>query len=254
VKVVSLLGLAWFMLTALVVSSRLLALSWRTRKLPELLLGLAVLCVGFLAFAVGTAGKLLLVGTPALRSSMTIVGLFIECSGQLALVAFSWRVFHPRSTAASAFGAVLAVFILAAFVGEIYSGQYLRYSDSLRSLGPFVPLGQIARGSAPAWMSFECFRFHRQLRRRLAIGLAEPMVVNRVVLWGVGIGATAVGYGFTTVHRLVYGLGLKEHVWAISTVSALGMVSAICLGTAFFPPAAYRRWVEARSGRSAPRA
>jgi hypothetical protein len=251
VKLLSLFGLAWFMLTALFVSTRLLVLSSRTRKLPELLLGLAVLFIGFLAFAVGTAGKLLLVGTPAMRGVLTIVGLFIECSGQLALVAFSWRVFHPRDGLASAFAGLLALFILGAFLGEIFSGQYLRYTDSLPSVGVFVPLGQIARGSAPAWMSFECFRFHRQLRRRLAIGLAEPMVVNRVLLWGIGIGASAVGYAFTTVHRLVYGLGLKEHVWALSIVSALGMVSAICLGTAFFPPSAYRRWVEERR---APRA
>jgi hypothetical protein len=236
-KAVSLVGLVWFMLTVLVVGSRLLVLWQRTRKLPELLLGLAMLCSGFLCFAVGTAAKLLLTGTPALRSSMTGVGLFVECFGQMLLVAFSWRVFHPKSKLGAAFG-------------EVLSGQYLRYSDSLVSTGPFVPLGQIARGSAPAWMSFECFRFHAKARRRLAIGLAEPMVVNRLALWGAGIGASAVGYAFTTVHRLAYGLGLKEHVWALTSVSMLGMVSAICLGTAFFPPTAYRRWVE----RHAPRA
>lgn len=248
-RVLSLIGIAAFMLTALFVGTRLLVLWWKTRKLPELLLGTAVLCIGFLAFAVGTAAKLLLVGSPELRGPLTGIGLFVECFGQMTLVLFSWRVFRPRSKLGATFAASLVVFILAAFLGEILSGQYLRYSDSLQSTGPFVPLAQVARGSAPAWMSFECFSFHGKLRRRLAIGLADPMVVNRVALWGVGIGASAVGYAFTTVHRLVYGLGLKEHVWAVTTVSMLGMVSAIALGTAFFPPAAYRRWVDRRAPR-----
>jgi hypothetical protein len=57
-KVVSLLGVVVFMLTSLVVGTRVIALWWRTRKLPELLLGIALLLVGFVCYAVGTAGKL----------------------------------------------------------------------------------------------------------------------------------------------------------------------------------------------------
>lgn len=243
-KAISVIGVVVFMLTALVVGARLLVLWWRTRKLPELLLALAVLCVGFLCYAVGTAAKLLVVGSEETRSTFTMLGLGTEGFGQTMLVAFAWRVFHPKSKLAAGFAALLTAFIVGAYFGEVLSGEYLRYSDPQLISGPAVPLGLVARGLAPTWMAFECFRFHGKLRRRAKIGLAEPLVVHRVALWGMGIGASAVGYGVSLIHRLAYGTGLREHVWALSLVSILGMVSAISLGVAFFPPPPYRRWAE----------
>ncbi len=176
-----------------------------------------------------------------------------ECVGHGALVAFSWRVFHPRDTWAGALAGTLAALIGVALSGEVLSGEYLRYSDMRPISGPWLLFGLAARGAAPTWMAFECFRFHHKLRLRAKIGLAEPLVVNRVLLWGIAIGCSALGFGMSIVHRLVYGTGLRAHVWALTTVSALATVSALCLGLAFFPPKAYRRWLEERPG-PAPRA
>ncbi|MBK7580675.1 MAG: hypothetical protein IPI67_10765 [Myxococcales bacterium] len=249
-KVLSLLGLAVFMLTSLVVGLRLLVLWSRTRKLPELLLALATLFVGFLCFAVGTGAKILIQGTPELRGLLTLIGLGIECLGHGAFVAFAWRVFRPKSRGTLGFAILLGSLIGLGFAGELYSGEYLRYSDSQLISGPFVPIGLATRGLAPAWLAFECLRFYRQLRLRLSIGLAEPLVVNRVLLWGIATCASAVAYGTSFVHRVVFGTGLREHLWAISTVSLLGTVSAVALALAFFPPQAYQRWVEADGGDS----
>lgn len=246
-------GVVLFMLTSLVIGSRVLALWWRRKNLPELLLAIALLCVGFIAYAVGTAGKLLVEGTQEQRQVFTLVGLSIECVGHGALVAFSWRVFHPRDTWAGALAGTLAALIGVALSGEVLSGEYLRYSDMRPISGPWLLFGLAARGAAPTWMAFECFRFHHKLRLRAKIGLAEPLVVNRVLLWGIAIGCSALGFGMNIVHRLVYGTGLRAHVWALTTVSALATVSALCLGLAFFPPKAYRRWLEERPG-PAPRA
>ncbi len=243
-KLYSLAGLALFMLTALVVGVRVAALWWRTRKLPELLLAIALLFVGFLAFAVGTAAKLLVVATPDVQPSLTILGLLIEYVGDIALVAFAWRVFHSDEKWAAAFTAVIGAAIVAAFLGEVLSGQYLRYTDSEPISGPFVPLGLAARGLGPTWMAFECLRYAAKLRRRQKLGLAKPLVVHRVALWGIAIGSSALAYAFTVAHRLVYGTGLRTHEWALSTVSALALISAVGIGLAFFPPAAYRRWAE----------
>jgi hypothetical protein len=246
-KLLSVAGLVLFMLTSLIVSSRLWMLWWRTRKLPELLLAVALLCIGFLAYAAGTAGKLLVDGSEQLRSNLTVLGLGIECIGHMSLVLFSWRVFHRESRWAAVWALALCLFIAGALVGEVVSGQHLRYSDMQPISGPFLPLALAARATAPAWMAIECFRFHAKLRRRLAIGLAEPLVVQRVLLWGIGIGASAIAYAGTVLHRLVYGTGLRAHDWALSSVSLLATVTAVCLGLAFFPPAPYRRWVERRA-------
>jgi hypothetical protein len=243
-KVLALSGIVLFMLTSLIVGSRVLALWVRTRKLPELLLAVAMLFVGFLAYAVGTAGKLLVEGTVAQRELFTFLGLGIECAGHVALVAFAWRVFHPRQVWAGAVAGAIVALIWVTFAGEVVSGQFLRYSDLEPMQGAWLPAGLTARGAAPAWMALECFRFHKKLRLRLSVGLAHPLVVNRVLLWGLAIGASALGFVTSVLHRLAYGTGLRAHVWALSLVSILATGSAVCLWLAFFPPARYRRWVE----------
>lgn len=243
-NVLSVAGVLVFMVASLVVGTRLFALWLRTRKLPELLLGIAVLCVGFLAYAVATLGKLLVDGGSDARPLMTFVGLSIECIGHVALISFAWRVFHAKAVWAGALAGALVAFIAAALVGEVVSGEYLRYSDSIPISGPYLLLGLFARGAAPTWVAFECFRFHDKLRRRMKIGLADPLVVNRVLLWGCALGASSLGFGMAIVHRLIWGTGLRAHVWALSSVSALAMVSALCIFLAFFPPERYRRWVQ----------
>lgn len=246
-KALALIGIGLFMLTSLVVGVRVLALWLRTRKLPELLLAIAVLCIGFLAFAVGTAGKLLLDADYGARGGLTILGLSIEYIGSGALLVFAWRVFRPDARWATALAIAFGLVIAAALTGELASGEYMRYADSQPMRGPFVPLGLTARGLGPSWMAIECFIYHSMLRRRLRLGLAERLVVHRVALWGTGIGAAALGFWVSITHRLVYGLGLREHVWAISGVSVLATISAVCIGVAFFPPRAYRRWAEGSS-------
>jgi hypothetical protein len=241
VSYVILIGVALFMLTSLVVSLRLVWLYLRTRKLPELLMAVALLCTGFLAFAVGTAGKILIDASSSLRIGLTLLGLSIEYIGDAALALFAWRVFHADKRWSRLVVSLLGVVWIGAFLGELLSGEYLRYSDSAPATGPWIPLGLLARGLAPAWLAFECLRLHAQLRRRVRLGLADPLVTHRVGLWGLAMTASAGAYVVPIAHRLAYGTGLREHVWAISIVSALAMVTAICIGFAFFPPRAYRQ-------------
>jgi hypothetical protein len=245
--IVPLIGIGIFMLTSLVVGVRVIALWLRTRKLPELLLGISVLSMGFLAFAVGTAAKLLIGTNEELRGPLIVVGLTIEYIGSLAIAVFAWRVFHPGAKWATGVASLIGLLFVAAYAGELVSTEYLRYADSQPMSGPFVPLGLAARGLGPAWMAGECLRYHTKLRRRLRLGLADRLIVHRVGLWGIAIGATALAYVVTIGHRLIYGTGLREHVWALGAVSALGMVSAICIGIAFFPPRTYRSWAHRSS-------
>ncbi len=239
-KYAALIGVGLFMLTSLVVGSRLVWLYLQRRKLPELLMAIGLLFTGFLAFAVGTAAKILVVGTPSLQLDMATLGLSIEYLGDAALVLFAWRVFHAEKRWATGVVVALALLFVAAFCGEVLSHQVLRYADSQPMSGPWIPLGLATRGLAPSWIAFECFRFHAQLRRRVRIGLADPLVMHRVGLWGLAMAACALAYVVPIVHRLIYGTGIREHLWAISAVSALAMVTAVSLWFAFLPPPKYR--------------
>ncbi len=240
---VALLGLGLFMVTSLIVSVRLFALARQTREVPELLLATALLCVGFLAFAVGTAAKLLVTPTEARVAAFTALGLSIECVGVLSLVGFAWRVFHPYGLPGRLVAGSLFALVATAFVGEVGSGEYLRYADGLSMQGPYVPFGLAARSLGPLWVSFECFRYHAKLRRRLRIGLAEPFVVHRVALWGVALGASFAAYVTSFAHRMAYGTGIRFHAWAIGTISLMATVTAVGIALAYFPPERYRAWV-----------
>lgn len=247
-KPIALVCVGLFMITSLYVGVRVMARWRKTRKLPELLLGSALLSIGFFSFALGTIGKLLFEGTESFRGVLILIGLGVECCGVLSLIAFAWRVFHADAAWARAVAGVLTVCVAAAYVGEVASGQYLRYGDSIPIQGLFVPLGLAARGSGAAWMAFECLRYHGMLKKRARLGLAEPFVVHRVLLWGLAIGASAVAYATSITHRLVYGTGLREHEWAVAIVSGLALVSAAGIALAFVPPKAYRAYIERESG------
>lgn len=246
-KPVAVACVALFMITSLIVGLRVLGRWQKTRKLPELLLAIALLSVGFFSFAVGTLGKLLIEANEPTKRALTILGLSIECVGVLALTAFAWRVFHPEKKWALSVALLLASAVGAAFLGELSSGEYFRYADSQLISGPYVPLGLAARGAGPAWMALECFRYYGMLKRRARLGLAEPFVVHRVLLWGIAIGASALAYITSIAHRLIYGTGLREHEWAVSMVAGFALVSAVGIALAFTPPRKYRVWVEGNS-------
>ena len=74
-KVVALICLGSFMITSLYVGIRVAMLFSRTRRLPELLLSIALLFTGFLAFAVGTTAKIFVEGTESLRRALVLAGL-----------------------------------------------------------------------------------------------------------------------------------------------------------------------------------
>jgi hypothetical protein len=251
VELLSIVGVGLFMLASVVVGARLLRL-WRiTRQLPELLLGVALWCTGFLGFALEMVARL----TPGLPSSVRygtmFVGLAGEYAGAVALILFAWRVFRPRAGWAMGLAGALAATLVLALAGEALSGQYLRYMDRELIEGPFVPFGIAVRGLAPAWMALESFRYHGMLRRRVRLGLAEPVVVHRLALWGTATAASAVAHGVAVAHRLRFGSALDAHAWALSTTSALAVVAATGIALAFFPPPFYRRWVRARVARPA---
>lgn len=242
-KVLSLAGLVLFMLAALVIGLRLLWLG-RKRRVPELLMGIALFAGGFLAFALGTLGKLFLEASEDARMTLTLMGLSLEYIGNVAMALFAWRVFHARKLWAMAVATIFVVGACTMLTLEVVTGELMRYSDNEPITGLWVPLALGVRALAPAWVAFECFRFHASLRKRLKLGLAKRIVVQRVALWGVGMLGVALGYAVSIGLRLAYGTGLAAHPWAVTLVSSLLLVTAIALGWAFFPPASYRRRME----------
>jgi hypothetical protein len=96
------------------------------------------------------------------------------------------------------------------------------------------------------WATGEALLEYRRARRRTRLGLSDPLVTNRFLLWGF-----AALSEFLIYVAVMAGIlrGAPSDFLNGSTaiiVSALGMSAAITILLAFMPPRAYRQWVEGR--------
>lgn len=110
--------------------------------------------------------------------------------------------------------------------------------SSLLQIGP-VLLGY-------CWSSVESFRYHALMRRRVALGLGDPVVANRFLLWGANSLAVALGTGINGV-AVVRGVDVFESPLVLLASSTTGLAQAVLLVLAFAPPRAYQAWVGRRS-------
>jgi hypothetical protein len=218
-----------------------LLLAARTRELPELALGSTLFLAGGLGGILYFLGASDVSGLGALALWARGLGRLCLSIGALSLWCFTWRVFRPGNRAATALFCLAASGIVAGFAGEaLGSGFRGGNFDTVWSC-----LGFVARGLAYCWAALESLRYFALLRRRLRIGLADPLLANRFLLWGI---ATSAAFGIYVValanlfdhstHDVA--AGVFSPTWALLT-SVLGLTSGVCLWLAFLAPAAYRR-------------
>ena len=110
--------------------------------------------------------------------------------------------------------------------------------------------------AANLWVALEPLFYRRRLLRRLQLGLAEPLVVDRFLLWGCGSltrTAMVVAGGITSLveHHTVLGSSLPLTVGVLVFVSACGLFTAVAYWLTFFPTQRYARWVTRRDASSA---
>jgi len=246
VSPLALVGVGAFLVAGGVVGVRMLWLYARTRRSPELLLGLGLLGSG----AVGVALEIAVRQTHQVGEdspwAMFALTLVPDYLGAASLALFGWRVFLGRERWGTGVAILVVLGLAGCATGELLSGQWVHYLDGKTSSGPWIPLGLAMRGLVPALLSALALRSHRMMRRRMRIGLAEPLVANRVLLWGVATLCSALAHAVATVHRCLHGAPMEAHLWAVGLVSLAGLLAAGALALAFFPPRAYERWVESR--------
>ena len=99
-------------------------------------------------------------------------------------------------------------------------------------------------------MASEGFGQYRTARQRLRLGLCEPLVCNRYLLWGL-VGAIWMIWEVASTAQLIEYQIIQ--VWSATMDSLVGglEIGAIALiWLVFFPPAVDRRWIN----RAAPAA
>ncbi|MGH0036750.1 MAG: hypothetical protein ACQGVK_17130 [Myxococcota bacterium] len=215
---------------------RLVRLAGRTGELPELLLGLFFVSVGPLGFLPNFLVDL----WPGARPDYVLLARAVGATGRVLAIAllclFTWRVFRGRSRWAPWLTGVVLVALMAGFA---HSALVERF-ESGGARDAWWHLRMATRAVVVLWCTAEPLHFHVLARRRVALGLMEPLVANRFLLWSVWGGACL------TVQLLAYASAYLD--LAQGPVAAIRAAAGIAAGGAvwltFFPPAGYRRRVE----------
>lgn len=240
-------ALATMALAGVGVGLRLLALGRRTRQLPEQSIGLALLLVAVVGGPLAAIGRLPgLVATPP-GDALFGLGLAATQLGIALLGAFTWRVFRPESL-----GATLAVLAVSAVLGAEWLGLIMasRTGRTMEEILPHTRPWGIAIVATVAlsfaWTGIESLAFHAKLRRREALGLADPVVANRMLLWAIA-GFATVALCAVIAGCMLAGLAPLRHGLPLAAIGTAALCASTCWTLAFAPPAAYLAAIRRRA-------
>ena len=226
------------------VGARLLVLASRTRALPEASLGIALLLIVGVGYALHIFPMALGLDV-AVASTAAAVGIACMVVGWSATWVFTWRVFRPESRTALVVSLVAIATLLVS--GAIQSVR-IASEDQLRlaSSDPTWTAIRLCALSVYVWCGVESTRYWSMLKKRVRLGLADPVVANRFLLWAVVMG---VSFANVVVPALAALVGAPDESPAMRLwIAVTGFVCTVALYLAFFPPRAYRERIAAAGG------
>ena len=222
---------------------RLLRAGLRTRTAPELAYGAALLLM-----AIGAVVRVvvygILGGGPEYHAQM-IGAAVTRLVTLLALVCGIHVIFRPAvawsKVVVGAFG-LLGLAGLAVVVG---------YPGGIAEAGAIYQLGDLVAGLVALWGAAESFAYWGKLRKRLALGLTDPLTAAQFKMWGVSFTFAA------AAAFIVTGASIALNAPITGFPPALVAVQVCLVGTtgltwlAFYPPQRFQAWLQAGNAAAA---
>lgn len=240
------------MLAGTWVGLRLFLLSKRTGQRPERLIGIGMLSFGAVAYPM----FLLLVTSASALPAWAAIGLSIGANTAyficlVALALFTRVVFRPESALGALLVGIIAVIGLCGSGLSAWSG--IQHSGISPALDPLMRWGGAMIGTSFAlafcWASIEAFAYRTSLRKRLALGLSDPVVVNRFSVWVLGTGVSAI-VDIGLVVTSITGIDPTTNPIPALLQSTSGLACAITWTLTFAPSEMYLNWVRTRAARA----
>jgi hypothetical protein len=232
----ALIGYTAYILASLFLGTRLVLLWRRTREWPELTIGGAFLLGGVLGhvawLAVAIAG--ISGAAPETIKSIATLGLTVTVLGSLSSGTGTAMIFRSTELWARGFLTCVALALfagLAAYVRGPIRGTSMTFWWTLAATSLLY-----------LWGAIEAISVGRILQKRARLGMAEPLVANRTLMWGYSGATVVLTIAISFGARVVYGPVAPAWTAILSSASLLIGAGTIWLG--FFPPAAYRTRVE----------
>jgi hypothetical protein len=226
----------------LVVGGRLLGMAISRRALPEWLLAGQLLfdALEWILWLLGTQ--------PVLANGRTAEWFVVGCRtgiflSNFCLLLFVRTVFRPTSGAALAFALGVGATIATGLSVGVYLGDRMGFASD--RIWIWLELG--GTEIAMLWCVAESSKHFRRMRKRAALGLSDPVVSNRVLLWCFFAVAGSVSQFFYLLAVAIAGLTGSYPFILDRIMSAATSTGSIMIWLAFFPPPAYLRWVSRTS-------
>lgn len=241
VELLSLASALAFVAVGATVGVKLLWLAHRTGALPERMVGASMVLLSAVAWPL-----LLLVSIPnplpngALRAAWCVAALAMSC-GWSGVYLFTWQVFRPGPGWARTAAGLGICILLAAGMAGVIRGLTLEDLKQLRAPSPSGLVLVLTAQAVYLWTTVEAVRYRALLKRRIPLGLADPLVADRLGLW-----AWTCAFGFSSLVPSVLAHvtgGDPNTTGSRLLVGVCGLLSSAALYFAFLPPAVYVRYV-----------
>ncbi len=183
---------------------------------------------------------------------------FSYCLGTIGLHVFTWLTFRRDSLRARNGVVAGSLLVVAAACAQGWSEGFAVKVFPGVAYWVFY----VARVAPYYWLAVEALRYWSAARRRVRLGLADPLVTNRFLLLGLWAVAWA-AMGFSDIlargaYLLASGSTTELQLdtagpiilVTICVTSVFGGLAAVTLALSFFPTRGYRRLVESRAAAS----
>jgi hypothetical protein len=217
---------------------RLLRIAARNRGMPELLMGFYLLLSPPATSLVMRIDRF----PPEYHRLLENLAYPALAIASLCLCNFAWRVFRPDARWAKAAVALCSATFLWMLLRVMTGAASME--DESASLAP-----RIVMLLTYGWLFVECVLQHRMLVRRMRLGLADPVVVNRFLLFAIWSGVLGFLPGVALMLAFLVDAGeVQPSGGLFSAVMRLtGILIYGAIWLSFLPPKPYTRWLQRRS-------